>query len=130
MLRIRAAEDAKRLNIKDWGLLVELISPDGIIYNKDKENGEPLKALSILYDRVTIIPETGEDMTVPEPTVTLSRLSLIRIPEVGENWIVKIPESPTSENMMDYMISPTRSPEGGKSNELIRLYLQKVEQKP
>ena len=127
-LRTRAAEDAKNLNIRDWGLLVGLVSPDGIIHDTDILTGEPLKAVCITYSRVTIIPETGEDMIVPEPIVTLSRLSLARVPKAGENWIVRIPESPTSPTLVDYMISPTRAPEGGKSLELIRLYLQKVEQ--
>lgn len=127
-LRVRAAEDCKRLNIRDWGLLVELISPDGIKYNIDKETGEPLKGLMTLYDRTRIIPETGEDVIVPEPIVTLSRLSLERIPAPGEKWTVRIQESPTSVNFLDYIISPTRAPEGGKSLEIIRLYLQKLEQ--
>ena len=127
-LRVRAANDAKRLNIRDWGLLVELISPDGIKYNTDKESGEPLKAIQLLYDRTRIIPETGEDMIIPEPIVILSRLSLERIPAPGEKWTVRIQESPINENFLDYAISPTRSPEGGKSLEIIRLYLQKLEQ--
>lgn len=127
-LRVRAAVDCKRLNIRDWGLLIELIAPDGIKYNTDIETGEPLKALMTLYDRTRIIPETGEDVIVPEPIVTLSRLSLERIPAPGEKWTVRIQKSPTSEDFLDYIISPTRAPEGGKSLEIIRLYLQKLEQ--
>lgn len=129
-LRVRAAEDARQLNTRDWGLLIELIGPDGIKYDIDKESGEPLKAIQLLYDRTRIIPETGEDMIVPEPIVVLSRLSLERVPIPGEKWTVRIQESPTSLVMIDYIISPTRSPEGGKSLEMIRLYLQKIEQSP
>lgn len=127
-LRVRAAVDCKRLNIRDWGLLVELISPDGIKYDTDKETGESLKALMTLYDRTLIVPETGEDVIVLEPIVILSRLSLERVPAPGEKWTVRIQESPTNENFLDYMISPTRAPEGGKSLNIIRLYLQKLEQ--
>lgn len=127
-LRIRSAEDARRLNTRDWGLPVILISPDGIRYETDIISGESLKALTISYDRVTIIEETGEDVIVPDLIVTLSRLSLERIPKSGENWIVEIPKSPSCDIMIQYMISSTRATEGGKSLELIRLYLQELEQ--
>ena len=127
-LRVRAAEDARKLNVRDWGLPLELIDPDGKKYNTDIVSGELLKSPLLTYDRTRIIPETGEDMIVEEPIVVLSRLSLERIPEPGETWTVRIQESPTSEIMIDYIISPTRAPEGGKSLELIKLYLQKIEQ--
>lgn len=125
---MRAANDARKLNVRDWGLLVELIDPDGKKYNTDKITGEPLKSPLLTYDRTRVIPETGEDMIVAEPTVVLSRLSLERIPKAGETWTVRIQESPTSEIMVDYIISPTRAPEGGKSLELIKLFLQRIEQ--
>jgi len=127
-LRVRAARDARKLNVRDWGLLVELIDPDGKKYNTDIISGEPLKSPLLTYDRIRIIPETGENMIIAEPTVVLSRLSLERIPEPGETWTVRIQESPTSEIMIDYIISPTRAPEGGKSLELIQLFLQRIEQ--
>jgi len=127
-LRVRSAQDARYLNAKDWGLPVNLISPDGITYDTDIITGDQLKALTISYDRTTIVPETGEDVVVPDLIVTLSRLSLEQIPQSGEFWIVEIPESPTSDIMKKFMISPTKAVEGGKSNEYIRLYLQEVEQ--
>ncbi|KPK96011.1 hypothetical protein AMJ80_02400 [bacterium SM23_31] len=129
-LRVRAAQDAKTLNIKDWGLLAELVGPDGIVYNTDAETGEPLRTTQQLYDRTRIIPETGEDLIVSETISCFSRLSLERIPQAGENWAIRIQESPTNETLVDYVLSPTRAPEGGKSLEQIRLYLQKVEQSP
>lgn len=127
-LRTRAAEDARELNIRDWGLLVEMVGPDGIVYNTDIISGEPLKATQILYDRVRIVPETGEDLMARDTIVCLSRLSLERIPQPGEVWTIRIPESPTSSAMADFVFTPTKSPEGGKSLEQIRLYLQRIEQ--
>ena len=129
-LRVRACEDARTLNVRDWGLLVELKGPDGNEYKIDKVSGEPLKAPMLTYDRTRIQPETGEEMTVAQPVLTLSRLSLDRVPQPGEVWTVRIQESPTSLTMVDYIISPTRAPEGGQSLEMIRLYLQKLEQSP
>lgn len=129
-LRVRAAQDARKLNVRDWGLLVELIDPDGKKYNTDIISGEPLKSPMLTYDRTRIQPETGEEMTVAQPVLTLSRLSLERVPKPGETWTVRIQESPTSLIMVDYIISPTRASEGGQSLEIIRLYLQKLEQSP
>lgn len=127
-LRVKAAQDTKRLNVRDWGLLVELIDPDGNKYNTDAETGEPLRAVQILYDTASIIPETGSDMVVFVETVVLSTLSLARVPVAGEDWIIRIQKSPTDETMVNYVISPTRAPEGGGSLELIRLYLQAAQQ--
>ena len=127
-LRTRAAEDTRKLNIRDWGLLAELIAPDGKIYNTDAISGDPLKATQILYDRVRIVPETGEDLMATDTIVCFSRLSLERVPEPGEKWVIRIPESPTSSVMADFILSADRSPEDGKSLEKIRLYLQRGEQ--
>ena len=127
-LRTRVAEDARALNVRDWGLSAKLISPDGIVYDTDAITGEPLKVTQILYDRVRIVPETGEDLMARDTIVCFSRLSLERVPQPGEKWAIQIPESPTSSVMADFIISADRSPEGGKSLEQIRLYLQRVEQ--
>lgn len=103
-----------------WGLPVVLISPDGV--------RQPLTG-QVLYDIVRIDPETGNDVIVETPVVTLRRSSLNRVPLAGENWIVEIPVSPsTTAAMQQYIMSPTRPPEGGRSIGIIRLYLQVVEQ--
>lgn len=105
----------------DFGLPVNLIGPDGIRYND--------LIGQVIFDIRRLNPETGEEMTVSTPVVTLRRSSLSRIPKAGEKWIVEIPETPsTTADKKQYIISPTRAPEGGASIGFIRLYLQDVEQ--
>lgn len=104
-----------------WSLPVNLVSPDGVRY--DDLRGQ------VLFDIVRVNPETGEDMTVQTPVVTLRRSSLTRIPEPGEKWIVEIPVTPNEAAVkVQYVLSPTRPPEGGASIGFIRLYLQAVKQ--
>ena len=64
-----------------------------------------------------------------KPVVSLRRTSLARVPVPGEKWIVRIPidPSPTAE-LQDYQFDRSRSPEGGRTLGLIRLYLTKVKQ--
>ena len=114
----------------DFGMRVNLIAPDGI---KDTMavDGRPLKG-QVLHS----ITRDGEQMngligriTVDVPVVTLRRSSLRRVPFPGENWIVEIPDTPIpGAPMIQYALSSTRTPEGGKSMGTIRLYLQYVEQ--
>lgn len=120
-LRALAESDLSLTLEGDFGMMVNLIGPDGI--RDDGLSGQ------VLYDTVRINPDTGEEIVVDMPVVTLRRSSLARIPVAGENWIVEIPETPRAgASMVQYAMSPTRSPEAGKSIGFIRIYLQAVEQ--
>lgn len=121
-LRVRAVNDAKRLNIRDWGQLVELIDPDGNKYNIDNETGAQLKTVQSLSDFRRINPMTGETIIVMEPVVVLSRSSLVRIPQAGERWFIRVQLDPTSTNLSNYILTGDRAPEGGRSLGLVRLY--------
>lgn len=113
---------------KEWGLPVKLVSPDGVIIETSVHTGEDLKG-QVLYDTVRINPDTGEEMVVGNPVVVLRRSSLSRVPESGEKWIVKIPTSPSeSATLEDFIIDPSRPPEGGRSIGFIRLYLRRAVQ--
>ena len=104
-----------------WGLPVTLTSPDGV-----KQTG--LRG-QVLYDIVRLNPETGEEVVIETPVVTLRRSSLNRVPVAGENWLVEIPVEPRENApLVPYIISPVKPPEGGRSIGFIRLYLQVVEQ--
>jgi hypothetical protein len=130
-LRELAVSDSKSLNIKDWGLVVQLISPSGIKYNTDNETGEILKAKQILYDYRKLDPSTGEEITVNEPVVVMARSSLAVIPKAGEKWVMKFPADPNQSEtatLSEFVLSETRAPEGGRSLGDIRLYPQKVVQ--
>jgi hypothetical protein len=128
-LRELAVADAKTLNVRDWGLKVEFTDPDGNRYITDNETGEELRAMQILYDYRKINPDTGEEIIVNDPVVVMARLSLARIPEAGERWHIRMPADPsTAASLEDFVLTSTRSPEGGRSLGFIRFYPQKVKQ--
>ena len=120
-LRELSEKDLGRSLEGEWSLPVNLVDPDGVRSNGIRGQ--------VLFDIVRVNPETGEEVTVQTPVVTLRRSSLVRIPQPGENWIVEIPETPhEAAAKVQYVLSPTRPPEGGASLGFIRLYLQAVEQ--
>lgn len=121
-LRTRAIADMKRLNLRDWSDIVELTDPDGNRYTTDNETGETLKAVQILYDYRRVNPMTGEEIIVNEPVVTMALSSLARVPQAGETWFIKIPTETGSTTLENFLLTPDRSPEGGKSLGFIRLY--------
>lgn len=122
-LRELAVVDVKSQNTKDWGLPIELIDPDGNEVTTDNETGETLKAIQILYDYRKLNPDTGEEITVHEPIVTISRSSLARVPVPGERWIVRMPIDPSETAQLETrVVTEIRSVEGGRSLGFVRLY--------
>jgi len=109
-----------------WGLPVSLMAPDGTIINTSQNDGLPLVG-QILYDTIKINPETGDQIIVNNPVVTLRRSSLSRVPKGGERWLVSIPvrPDPLAEKAQFVTESP---PQGGASLGYIKLYLRKVQQ--
>lgn len=127
-LREQVESDLSFTLEREWKLPVVLIDPDGNTIDTSLNDGETLGG-QILYDTVRINPTTGEEMVVNNPIVSLRRSSLSRVPLPGEKWVVKIPTTPsTTAPKEDFVLSPTRPPEGGRSIGFIRLYLQRVEQ--
>ncbi len=105
-------------SVMGFGLPIVLIDPDGA---EQTVNGQ------VLYETVIENPETGQEIIVPKPVVTVRRSSLDRIPIAGENWFVKIPSTPAvAAAKENYLLE--RPPEGGRSIGYIRLYLMKAEQ--
>lgn len=103
----------------DFALPVELIGPGGI----QNLTGQ------ILYDTVSLVPETGETVITNEPIVTLRRSSLNPVPKDGEKWSIKIPTSPSpTASMENFVIDGDRASEGGASIGFIRLYLRRAVQ--
>jgi len=105
----------------NYSLPVILIDPDGI-------EDEPYRA-QILYDTLNINPDTGQAIISNNPIVSLRVSSLRRVPQAGEEWLFKIPITP-SENAekVDFTLSKTRAPEGGVSIGFKRYYLSRVKQ--
>lgn len=109
-------------NPDHWGLPVELIDPDGNIQTKSVNDPDQDLSGQILYDTTVVNPETGLEMIVAKPVVTLRRSSLSRIPAAGEKWMIRIPETPdpTAAKVLHRI---EQAPEDGKSIGFIRLYL-------
>lgn len=103
----------------DFGLPVELVSPDGAV--QTGLQGQ------ILYDTVSVNPETMEEVIVNDPIVTLRRSSLARVPKAGERWVVKIPTSPSLTTPVEsFVLSNVSPPAGGASIGFIKLYLTRM----
>lgn len=112
----------------DFGLPVELITPDAVIINTRQSDGASLRG-QVLYNSKDVDVETGLPVVVNNPVVTLRRSSLSRIPAAGEKWIVRIPKDPSlTDTLIDFAIDPSRPPEGGQSMGFIKLYLRAVQQ--
>lgn len=104
----------------DFALPVELVAPDG---------SEQTLTGDVRYDTVTADPETGMEIITNEPNVSLRRSSLTKIPVDGENWVVRIPTTPsTTDALEDFFLSKVRPQGGGRSIGFIKLYLTKAVQ--
>lgn len=127
-LREKAEADLQVSLEGAWGLPVVLIDPAGNRIDTSENTGDPLTG-QVLFDTVRVNPDTGDNMVIGNPVVTLRRSSLSRIPAPGERWLVKIPaSSSTTAALDDFIIDSSRAPEGGKSIGFIRLYLRRAKQ--
>lgn len=127
-LRVKTNEDLEKSleDINEWGLPVELIAPDGAHQVNKKGTTDKLTG-QVLLNRTEFNPQTGEDITIDDPVVTLRLNSLDRIPVEGEKWAVRIPETPDpAAPLVTYMLTPDKSMKFNRSIGFVILYLQKV----
>lgn len=93
----------------DFGLPVELIDPDGVVY--DDLVGQ------VLYDSLD-----ENEILSGKPVVTLRISSLTRVPIDGENWAIRIPQNPsTTDTLVTYILD--KASHHGRSIGFIKLYL-------
>ena len=112
----------------DWGLPVVLIDPDGNTIVTKKDSTDRLSG-QVLLNTVEYNPDTGEDIVVNDPVVTLRMASLTRIPENGETWVVKIPQTPDPDaDLVSYLLSPDKAMKFNRSFGFVRMYLQNLDQ--
>ena len=98
----------------DFSLPVELIDPDGVVY--DDLVGQ------VLYNSID-----ENEVFSGKPVVTLRISSLMRVPVAGENWAVKIPENPsTTDTLVTYILD--KPPVHNRSIGYIKLYLTRTVQ--
>jgi len=127
-LREMAEADLAETLEGEWALPVVLIDPEGNRY--DTSANDPLAPLTgqVLYGKRAFNPDTGEDIFINTPVVTLRISSLTRVPVDGERWGVKIPTRPSmTAPMVDFLFT-VRPSEGGASIGVVRLYLQRAAQ--
>jgi hypothetical protein len=110
-----------------FGLPVVLVAPDGTVYDKSANDPDVDLCGQVLYDSKRVDPETGLDIIIHQPVVTLRRSSLTRVPVAGEKWAVKIPITPNPDaDKVTHALE--RAPEDGGSIGFLRLYLTKAVQ--
>lgn len=127
-LRAEIEEDlAETLeDLGDFGMVVILISPDGAIQTKSANDHTLDLSGQVLYDTLS---QTEDGVTTVDngPVVSLRRSSLDRVPEHGETWAVKVPESPI-EGAPIVTFLMERAPLDGRSIGFIRMILRDTEQ--
>ena len=116
-----------KLAINVFGTPVSLFAPDGTKYDTDIEGNSLL--CQFLSGRISIAPDSGEEMVVFRPVATFHRSSLVRIPKNGEIWAVEAPLDPDKPEIKTMLtMDPSKSIEGGRSLGEIRLYLSETKQ--
>lgn len=132
-LRERAERDLLHSLEKEFGLPVIITSPDGVKQEFSENSANPLSpdilSGQILYSYVAVNPDTGEEVIVNNPVVSLRRSSLVRVPVAGETWVFEIPVTPSvAATKVPFIMDATRSPENDDSIGYIRYFLTKAEQ--
>lgn len=129
-LRVKVVKDLETTmeKLNGWGLPVVLISPTGQTQELKKDSEDALTG-QVLYSHKEWKPDTGEDIVVDEPVVTLRLESLEIEPKPGENWAVKIPETPDPNAVLiTFVINKDKAIEFNRGLGIVKLYLSKAKQ--
>lgn len=127
-LRERVESDLSFSLEGDWGLPVELISPQGEKIDTKQGTTEQLKG-QVMLETLSTNMETGEQLLIGNPNVSLRLSSLSSYPTKSDyrNWFVRIPQTPSeSAPLVTYKIGD--APQGGESLGYITLMLEQVSQ--
>ncbi len=79
-------EKTRTINTRNWGCEIILEAPDGSALSTDAITGLQLRAIQIMFNSTKLDPDSGEDIIVPNPQISLSIDSLSVVPLPGENW--------------------------------------------
>ena len=127
-LREQVEQDLGESLEGEWALPVVLIDPDGVKYETSANDATMPLVGQVLYGKREFNPDTGQEVYINTPIVTLRVTSLTRVPANGEKWVIKIPTSPsTTASLVDFIFQG-RPLEGGTSLGFIRIYPQKAAQ--
>lgn len=127
-LREQVEQDLGESLESEWGLPVVLIAPDGVKYDTSANDAAKPLVGQVLYGKKEFNPDTGQDVYINTPIVTLRVTSLERVPQNGEKWGIKIPTQPSTTAQLVDFIFQGRPLEGGTSLGFIRIYPQKMAQ--
>jgi len=127
LLRERIEADLAVTLEGDYKLPVVLIAPDGARQDKSANDPDADLVGQIIYDTRVDAPETGGDIIIHKPVVTLRRTSLDRIPKSGEKWAVEIPTVPQYDAPKEKFFLEVALEDGGAIG-FIRLHLMRVKQ--
>ena len=112
----------------DWGLPVELTSPDGETQTLSANDGETLEG-QVLSSSFDSDPDTGATILTDKPVVSLRISSLDRVPVAGETWFIKMPMIPDPAAAKEsFIMSADRAPFRNESIGYVKIYCQKVTQ--
>ena len=115
--RIRRDNDIILGREKGFGIEIELISPDGVVYTE--------VFCRLVYSDVSLNLDNVEIIT-NDPVVSIPFGQLDRIPKKGEKWVIKIPETISSSTLISCTYE--RPPERNDSMGYITLRLIRIEQ--
>ena len=122
MLNVRALAEADLAHTieGEFASVIVLIGPDGA---KQTVQGR------VRLCKARIDTETGEQVVVPDPNVTVRRSSLSPVPATGESWYAQIPSGPRADSdTTTYRIDTSRAPQGGGTLGTLKFPLVRVAQ--
>ena len=115
----------------DISSVAHRITSSGSIYLTCESDGirREITDAIVLSGRTTISPDSGEEIVVFRPVVTIPRSSLVVIPAADENCMFEIPLDPLIPTVLTSVSRDTsKTDEGGRSVNTKRFYLSQVEQ--
>jgi len=126
------AESDLAVTLEGDGRTIILTSPADVIAHSSNYPTATVKGF-IRYDSIVENPETGGQMIINKPAISIRRSSLPVLPTEGPNdanyyqkWFVHISKSVTDQTLEHYKIE--HPPIQGKSIGFIVLFLTKVSQ--
>lgn len=127
-LREHIATNGLKLSIEgNYGLPVVLVYLDGVTVDTN-EVGDVLKG-QVLYDKLGLDPETGDEIIIDEISISLRKSALSRIPQAGERLYIKFPLDPSQPDVLTaHILTEDRAPADGGSIAFIKVFPQSVEQ--
>lgn len=120
-LRARVERDLSRTLEGEFGMPITLIDPT--TGTRQSVRGQ------VCYFSKDVEPETGVQIRVEKPSVTVRRSSLTIVPQAGERWGVRVPSSPVAGAPIETYVSEVGARDGNSFG-FLTLYLTKTKQAP